>query len=262
MKGEHLPYNTAPLHHQHSLASMDSGHASQYTMSTSTHTSRGPMRATVRPRGIPDNIPSTLCSVSTESTLTSTPSTSGRHHSRHHSMTSSSQHRTSMQQHKRTCSVEGLANIVTASGNSSCPSAISCSQSRKPPVKHHTERSLLEMKKHSNSCGELGRMRSSENKENFPTERSSVTTATTMKKAQSDLDTHYRQRSTVSKPFRDKTNVVNAEKKSESSAGSGSLSRKEPMKSSASLKELVPPLNAARLRPIQQQTRSAIVCRA
>ena len=59
-------------------------------------------------------------------------------------------------------------------------------------------------------------------------------------------------------PFWDRTNV---QPSGGSSLGKGSVSTTNGGEKRASLRELVPPLNAARLRPIRQQTRSAIVSR-
>lgn len=217
--------------HPLSQASLDSG---QFTMSSSQSVNRsGPMRATVRPHGIENHIPpTTLCSTVSTSTQSSGPS-----HSRHQSMTSAhaSQSNKPTSGHRKTHSVDGL--------------------NSKHPFRNHSNSQssqLLGTKHYSISCEDLRQG----NKENTPTQS---------RKAKSDFDpgratTHHRTNSTrrpleeryhvnSAHPFKDRTNV---QPKSEEKKTSE-------RRAVESLKELVPPLNAARLRPIKQQTRSAIV---
>lgn len=109
--------------------------------------------------------------------------------------------------------------------------------------------------RHSSSCGELQdsqRLLRESNKENISVNSSKVSIARTTK---SDSDSVAGVRRGGSIPFRDRTN---AQEPGRISLAKGSISTAGGEKHS-SLKELIPPLNAARLRPIQQQTRSAIV---
>ena len=285
MKEQSEPQPTAnrdtPLLHNHhlmrgahpgSLASLDSGHATQYTQSTSTHTvnSRGPVRATVRPRGIAGHIPSTVCSVSSNSSTSSR-----RTHSRHRSLTPP-QATTGVQpsdldavpfrgssnggvSHHRSQSMEALQSQEAGDcENCSCHSHSSsrtASTGGRTTVlsARNTYVGVEGSKKHSTSCGEL-KSHTDYNKEN-----ESAVMNSTRRKAKSEMDSVNGQRrqrlGSSGAPFGDRTNNVrteNGKKKSNVVA----TADKPVVKT---LNELVPPLNAARLRPIQQQTRSANV---
>ena len=268
LNNHHLMRNIHPA----SLTSLDSGHATQYTQSiTSSHTANsrgGPMRATVRPRGIAEHIPPTLCTVSSDSSTTRT-------HSRHRSLTpcggalsdvdtahfQESSSIDSRLSHRRSQSMEALHSQEDGDcENCSCHSHTSShtvSTGGRTTVLS-TRNNAVGMegsKKHSSSCGEL---RATYDKEN-----GSATMKSTARKANSEtssVSSRQRQRlGSSSAPFKDRTNSV-ANSTSNRSTGhkSNGVSTTEKPKL-RTLTELVPPLNAARLRPIQQQTRSANV---
>lgn len=277
----HPPKVHETLHNHHlmrtahpgSLASLDSGHATQYTQSTaSSHTvnSRGgPMRATVRPRGIVDHIPPTLCSVSSNS------STSSRKtHSRHRSLTpqaSNSGHASSevdtipfqgnLNSYQRSQSMEALHSKENDDcedvSHHSYPSSLppSSSGGNAANLQYSTRNTSVGMEnctRHSSSCGEL-RAGADYNKENESNSMRSTT-----RKANSEMGgVNGRQVSSNSTPFRDRTNKSRVENNGKPKSNSVSAASDKPR--IKTLNELVPPLNAARLRPIQQQTRSANV---
>ena len=271
--------------HPVSLASMDSGHATQYTQSTtSSHTVNGrggPMRATLRPRGIVDHIPPTVCSVSSNSSTTS--SSSRRSHSRNQSLTRQAPSGEPASEnggvpfqgisgsglsHRRTQSLETLLQSRedsdrenTASHSHSSLQTVSTGGRSKPLSVRNTYAGVDHSKKHSSSCGELRDVVDCSNKENY----SASSVRSSARKTNSDVgsvDGRQRRRGEPSggAPFTDRTNksrVENVERKSiDGSSGGVSTGDKARIKT---LSELVPPLNAARLRPIQQQTRSANV---
>ena len=198
---------------------------------SSTHTTqqpgRGPLRATLRPRGLAEHNPSTISSVSVGGT------TSGPAH--HYN-------------HRRTQSTEAipLAREETCSSCSHC----SCCSHGQPLAQ--TTAGLH--RRHSSSCGALDTQRHHGDKEN------SVVSVTTSKlphggRAWSDSGGSQGDRTRPLQPFKDRTNI-------QESVGSNpkpGLSATTTGDKCGSLKELVAPLNAARLRPIQQQTRSATV---
>ena len=219
------------------------------------------MRATVRPHGIEEHIPPSHCSVASTSSL------SGNHRSRHQSLTSPTHDYSSNQPytgHRRTQSVDGVSTSTQAvpSHNyssrsthqaSSLPQGALTVQSSGQTLGH-----LRSLKQHSLSCGEL-RAHDKENQCN--------TNGNKSRKAQSDSSpmgptrSSKHQRSISAIPFKDQTNAV-----IQGGSVPQSTASKKPSDLSltkghggGTLKELVPPLNAARLRPIQQQTRSAIV---
>ena len=103
----------------------------------------------------------------------------------------------------------------------------------------------------SSSCGELPKSFCKSNKENI-----SVVSGSKARTAISDSGSIIGSQRGKPNPFRDRTNV---QPSGGSSLGKGSVSTANGGEKRASLRELVPPLNAARLRPIRQQTRSAIV---
>ena len=274
--------NEAPLLHNHlmrniqpvSLASLDSGHATQYTQSTtSSHTvnSRGgPIKATMRPRGIAGHIPSTVCPVSSNSS-------SRNAHSRHQSLTHQDSCRRQLSEmdshqpyqggsnggmpYRRSQSVETLhTREVDECENLSCHSN-PCSKTAAHTASVLTARNVSTgmegSKKHSSSCGELRSGMNCNNKENdFASVKSS------MRKANSELGDVYglqRQQlgSSSDAPFRDRTNRSKVDDGRQKSSGFTTTAVDKPK--IRTLNELVPPLNGARLRPIQQQTRSAHV---
>ena len=270
--------------HPVSLASMDSGHATQYTQSTtSSHTVNGrggPMRATLRPRGIVDHIPPTVCSVSSNS---STTSSSRRSHSRNQSLTRQAPSGEPASEnggvpfqgisgsglsHRRTQSLETLLQSRedsdrenSASHSHSSFQTVSTGGRSKQLSVRNTSAGVDHSKKHSSSCGELRDVVDCSNKENY----SASSVRSSARKMNSDVgsvDGWQRRRgeSSGGAPFTDRTNksrVENIERKSSDGSGNGvSTGDKARIKT---LSELVPPLNAARLRPIQQQTRSANV---
>ena len=113
-------------------------------------------------------------------------------------------------------------------------------------------------KHHSSSCGEL-RTGVDYNKEN----NSVGGTNSRTRKANGEMGEWQGQRvaSSGGAPFKDRTNRNRMERGEQKSSGVSTASTttggdKPKVKT---LNELVPPLNAARLRPIQQQTRSANV---
>ena len=114
-------------------------------------------------------------------------------------------------------------------------------------------------KHHSSSCGEL-RTGVDYNKEN----NSVGGTNSRTRKANSEMDEWPGQRVALSggAPFKDRTNRSRMERGEQKSSGVSTASTTTTGGDKAKVKtlnELVPPLNAARLRPIQQQTRSANV---
>ena len=268
-QGQHQQPSSSSLHKAHipnhqlirgvhpsSQASVDSGHATQYTMSSSSqsHFGRGgPMRATVRPHGIEDHIPPSHCSTS---------SLAGNHRSRHQSLTSPTHDNSSNQPytgHRRTQSVDGVSTSTQAgpSHNYSSTHQASLLPQGAPAIQGRGQ-SSGQLKQHSLSCEEL-RTHNKENRSNTNESKS--------RKAKSDVNPlgpnrysqHQRSISTI--PFKDRTNTA-----TQGGSVPRSTASKEPSDLSVTtghgggtLKELVPPLNAARLRPIQQQTRSAIV---
>ncbi len=214
--------------HPYSQASLDSG---QYTMSSSLSQSvnrSGPMKAIVRPHGIEHHIP-----------LSSIASSNSQSHSRHHS-TNSILSKKPSHSHRKAHSIDGV-------------------HSTKQPLQSSSVHSRPITTKHqSMSCEDLR----SSNKENTPTH-------TRKRRAKSDfepsraLSAHstnplykeqYRGASSAQQqPFRDMTNTLRSVQSEERKTRAAAATVV------GSLKELVPPLNAARLRPIKQQTRSAIV---
>ncbi len=205
--------------HSYSQASLDSG---QYTMSSSSQSVNrsGPMKATVRPQGIEHHISSSVSSTS-------------RTHSRHQS--SSSVQSQKPLSHRKTHSVDGTQHTKQSSRGSQKSSQLTGSRHQ------------------SMSCEDLRYS----NKENLPTH-------THKRRAKSDfepsratpplLKDQSRGVSSSQVPFRDKTNVARSVGREERKVRATTAAP-----TAGSLKELVPPLNAARLRPIKQQTRSAIV---
>ena len=155
-------------------------------------------------------------------------------HYRHHSVSSStgsSQLILQEPHHRRTHSVE---NPVGSSLKHPTGAFGPSKQSLRPLAVH-------KHKRHSSSCGEL--RNSNGDKENAPV----ISRGSKSENEKSLSRISHHSSSTV--PFQDKTNTA-------------LTSREKPphnSHSSSSLKELVPPLNAARLRPIQQKTRSAVV---
>lgn len=178
------------------------------------------------------------------------------HHSRHHS-TSSATHPTTTTtaphppSNRRAHSVEDLP--TTANDTSTC-SHCSCSSQIPPPyASTHSEHAFsgTVLRGQSSSCGELPNSFCKSNKENVP-----VISGSKTRTAISDSWSIIGSQRGKSDPFQDRTNV---QPSGGGSLGKRSVSTANGEERRASLKELVPPLNAARLRPIRQQTRSAIV---
>lgn len=222
------------------------------------------MRATVRPRGITEHMPSTLCTVSSNS--------STRAYSRQRSLTPSGgqlsdidtlefhggSNVSSSLSRKRSQSMETL----NSQENCSCHSHLSVhtvsTGGRTTVLSARNSTVGMEgTKKHSSSCGEL---RANHNKEN-----ESATAKSTARKANSETGSvsgwQRQGLESNSAPFKDRTNRATdtgnrTESNGQKSSGVSTSTNKPKVKT---LTELVPPLNAARLRPIQQQTRSANV---
>lgn len=211
----------------HSLSSLDSGNATMSSTHTSQQPGRGPLRATLKPRGLAEHTPSALTSLSVGGTTT--------HHYHHH------------HHHRRTHSTE--VTLSAGEETSSCSQCSRCCDHSHPPVPATPGLH----RRHSSSCGALD---AQSNKENSVV---SVVMGSKLPhggRAWSDSGSvGYRPRPLQPrKPFRDTTNVpesIGSIPKKGVSAAAGDRC--------GSLKELVSPLNAARLRPIRQQTRSATV---
>ena len=276
--------------HPASLTSLDSGHATQYTQSvTSSHTANsrgGPMRATVRPRGIAEHIPSTLCTVNS----------STRTYSRHRSLTPSgrplsdgdaSQYHhdgsnissVSSLSRKRSQSLEALNSQKDGDGaNCSCHSHTSAhtvstgsggGRTTVLSARNSTvgRDSTTKKQPSSNYGGKLRAVYDCD-KEN----ESATMMKSTARKAASEPGSvsgqqrrreHWQAGSSCSAPFKDRTNRTAAatttttnQSSGQKSSGSSTTADKPKVKM---LTELAPPLNAARLKPIQQQTRTARV---
>lgn len=207
--------------HPFSQASLDSG---QYTMSSSSQSvnKSGPLRATARPHGIENHIPSPLSSIT---------STSDSTHSRPRSIQSTLSNRPATG-HRKTRSVDG-----------------SSTSEKSYHLARQTPNSLKNSKYHSRSCENVA----SGNKENASSQQS--------RRAKSDFESrkNVSAHQQATQPFKDRTNVLNERPGSDNRKGVDRRTDESERRSGGSLKELVPPLNAARLRPIKQQTRSAIV---
>ena len=150
-------------------------------------------------------------------------STDSSIHSRHCSTQSTLSNRPAIG-HRKTQSVDGLPFSAKSSHNHSATK---------------TPASLKDSKHHSHSCEDIA----SSNKENASSQHS--------RRAKSDFESRGSRQANSTRPFKDRTNVQTERPRLDD--------RKAVERSSGSLKALVPPLNAARLRPIKQQTRSAIV---
>ena len=242
-----------------SLASLDSGHATQYTTSSSNNTlqgRRGPLRATMRPKGVPQHLQSTLSSVSSERTS----NVSTMHRSpQYHSLTSSShpslKSETQEQgvfSNRRAHSVEALLDLKVDSIDQGKENGYfdHGGQPHPPPSPQHwKDKQQLDTIKdkenpRSNAIRDKENPRSNaiRDKENPYSHKTTIS---------SDRQSHHRS----IKPFQD---ITNKQKVAESSHPTSKISQVE-KKQPGSVKEQVSPLNAARLRPIQQETRSAMV---
>ena len=275
LNNHHLMRNIHPA----SLTSLDSGHATQYTQSiTSSHTANsrgGPMRATVRPRGITEHIPSTLCTVSSNNSSTRT-------YSRHRSLTPSggplsdgaaSQYHggsnisSSSLARKRSQSMEAL-NSQTVEDDTNC----SChSHSSAHTVSTGGRTTVLSAR--NSTVGREGTKKQSSSYEKLRAaydcdkENESATMKSTARKTTSEPGSvsgwqrGQRPRSSCSAPFKDRTNRATATENRDQSNGqkSSGISTTVDKPKVKMLTELAPPLNAARLKPIQQQTRTAKV---
>ena len=266
--------------HPASLTSLDSGHATQYTQSiTSSHTANsrgGPMRATVRPRGITEHIPSTLCTVSSNNSSTRT-------YSRHRSLTPSggplsdgdaSQYHSGPNvsgnslARKRSQSMEAL-NAQKDGDNTNC----SChSHSSAHTVSTGGRTTVLSAR--NSMLGREGTKKQSSSYEKLRAvydcdkENESATMKSTARKAASEPGSSVsgwqrgqRPGSSCSAPFKDRTNRATATENRDQSNGQkvSGISTTVDKPKVKMLTELAPPLNAARLKPIQQQTRTAKV---
>ncbi len=156
--------------------------------------------------------------------------------------------------HRRAHSVEALPSTTNTSVCSHCSC---CSTHGQQPLASSVEHLPTDVSGHlrqnlSSSTGALESRikhqrkqqssRETSNKENYSTFSSVVSSrAVTTAKTRSDPGLRV-----VGVPFKDRTNIQES-------------GQSKKTKKIGSLKELVPPLNAARLRPLQQQTRGAMV---
>ncbi len=274
-----------------SLTSLDSGHATQYTQSitSSAHTANsrgGPMRATVRPRGITEHIPSTLCTVSSNNSATRTYS---RHRSRtpsggpysdgdasqyHHDGSNISSCSSSLAR-KRSQSMEAL-NTQKEGDNDTNRSYHSHSSAHTVSTGGCTTTTVLSARSNSNTVGREGAKRQPSSyggklRAVYDCDKENESVTMTRKAAsESGSVSGGWQRgqvrpaaggSSYSAPFKDRTNratVTTTDGNGQKSSNGISTTAVDKPKAKM-LTDLAPPLNAARLKPIQQQTRTAKV---
>lgn len=227
------------------------------------------MKATMRPRGIAGHIPPTVCSVSSNSSTSSRTT-----HSRHQSLTNQESCSTQLSEmdshqpyqgglsggmpYRRSQSMETLhTREADECENLSChsnPCSKTAACTATVLTVRNTSTGIEGSKKHSSSCDELGSGTNHNNKEND--------SESSMRKANSEMGNVNRlQRrqlgSSRETPFRDRTNRSKIDDGRQKSSGFTTITGDKAK--IRTLSELVPPLNGARLRPIQQQTRSAHV---
>lgn len=233
------PVHSRALTHPHSVASLDSGHATMSSTTTAgpitlhssphTTTGRGPLRATLRPRGLitdshhhqQQQLPHTLShrrshsldSIRKSSTtmMTSSPETTPtNHHPQPHST-----HTTSTSHHSSQHLTNSTRTSISSTRANNKERLNRCSNKENTPTKSIHERG--------------GGQRGSENLSPLKTNGSSGI------------------------PFKDRTNT------SQSGMATTRQEQRRVIGKGNSLSELAPPLNAARLRPIHQSTRTATV---
>jgi hypothetical protein len=285
LNNHHLMRNVRPT----SLTSLDSGHATQYTQSitSSSHTANsrgGPMRATVRPRGITEHIPSTLCTVSSNNSATRTYS---RHRSRTPSGGPYSDGDASQYHHdgsnissgsslarKRSQSMEALN--TQKDGDSANRSCHSHSSIHTVSTGGRTTTTVLSARSNSNTVGRECSKRQASSyggklRAVYDCDKENESATMTRKPAsESGSVSGGWQRgqvrpasggSSCSAPFKDRTNratVTTTDGNGQKSSSGISTTAVDKPKAKM-LTDLAPPLNAARLKPIQQQTRTAKV---
>jgi polo-like kinase 4 len=218
------PPITAPV----SLGSLDSGHATM-TSTSSPHTphsspltagTRGPLRATIRPRGLPASHP---------------PST----------LTTSSHPPSALSTHRRSRSVDSIRPEATPTNYSQQPHTPS---SRHSPLHSSTE-NMANTRAYNSSTRanhwNQGRISGGSNKENR-----SMSGGGGRNGGENSAPLKPRGSTGGGVPFKDRTNT---------SQNMGQQGERKTGSKGNSLSELTPPLNAARLRPIRQSTRTATV---
>ena len=220
------PPITAPA----SLGSLDSGHATM-TSTSSPHTphsspltasTRGPLRATIRPRGLPSSHPPSA-------------------------LTTSSHPLSALSTHRRSRSVDSIRpkSEATPTNYSQQPHTLS---SRRSPLHSSTENMANTRANNSsmrvNHWNE-GRISGGSNKENR-----SISGGGGQNGGENSAPLKTRGSTGGGVPFKDRTNT---------SQNMGQQGERKTGSKGNSLSELTPPLNAARLRPIRQSTRTATV---
>ena len=210
-----------PISGPPTLSSLDSGHATMTSTSSphphhSSHLTtgtRGPLRATIRPRGLPSSHP---------------PS--------------------SLSSHRRSCSVDsiGQRSEATPTNYSQQPPSLS---SRRSPLHSSSENMASMRASNSTTRATISTTRANHwnqgrgsNKENSRVGSGNVAPLKT-------------RGSSGSAPFKDRTNTSQIS----NNLGQSVTEGERKMGKGNSLSELTPPLNAARLRPIRQSTRTATV---
>lgn len=229
----------------HSVGSLDSGHATMSSTAPATPHShvtsgRGPMKATVRPRGLPQSSPQ-------RPPNSIFPGPSSHSHRRSRSVDS-------IRPNHHTSSKESSLSTRNISTGSPSTSHSSSHRSQHSAMKTNTATRaispLTSTRANQRGSGSQGRpVAGQSNKENTP--NSSVDRGGGQWGSENLVPLKSRGSGV---PFRDRTNIS-----SQSVSQVGQQERRKVVGKGNSLSELAPPLNAARLRPIRQSTRTATV---